>query len=273
MEKFTFTANPIFDTNEIPFDVKEYSRFKFGSKSIARKFGKDLARKFWKQAIRDSGITGQFVVFSSPYNFIQTATGVMKDYFIRYFNECLIDNGFGSVEESKIHRTLSYKTEDYGEMTKEQRLEKISGDRFHIDASFTEGKVLIFIDDVKITGSHEMMVEQMCEKYKLKNKCYFIYFASLNDPSIPATFENDLNYADVKGLLDINSIIRNDEFTPNTRVVKYILNSDPTECKLFFQYQSDKFLENILHLSLGNSYHTVPQYQENIKTLRHLLND
>lgn len=273
MEKVTFSANPIYDTKEIPFCMKEYSQFKFGSKSIARKFGKDLARKFWKQVVRDSGITGPFVVYSSPYNFIPTATGIMKDYFIRYFNECLIDNGLNCVEESKIHRTLSYKTEDYGEMTKEQRLEKISGDRFHIDTAFAEGKILIFIDDVKITGSHELMVEQMCEKYKVKNKCFFIYFASLNDPSIPATFENELNYADVKGLLDINSIIRNDEFIPNTRVVKYILNSPPEECKTFLQYQSHRFLENLLHLALGNSYHTVPEYQNNIITLRQLIND
>lgn len=273
MDKIVFSANPIFDTAEIPFDIKEYSRFKFGSKSIARKFGKDLARKFWRQIIRDNRPDTSIVVFSSPYNFIPTATGIMKDYFIRYFNEYLIDSGMNSVEESKIHRTLSYKVEDYGEMSKEERLEKIGGDRFHIDSQFCQDKILIFIDDVKITGSHELMVEKMCETYQLSNKCYFIYFASLNDPSIPATFENDLNYADVKSLLDINSIIRNDEFIPNTRVIKYILNSKPEDCQTFLQYQSDRFLENILHLSLGNSYHTVPEYQVNIKTLRQLLND
>lgn len=273
MDKISFSANPIYDTEELPFSAEDYSKFKFGSKTIARTFGKDLARKFWKQIIRDSGIKGQLVVYPSPYNFIPTATGIMKDYFVRYFNDYLIGAGLGPVEEAKIHRTLSYKVEDYGEMDAATRLEKIGNDRFHIDSSFVEGKTLIFIDDVKITGSHEKVIEQMCEKYKITNKCYFIYFGELKDPNIPATFENDLNYAFVKNLLDINWIIRNDEFVPNTRVVKYILKSDPDECRTFMQYQSDKFLDNILHLAIGNGYHTVPDYQENLKTLRSLLND
>jgi hypothetical protein len=270
MEKIVFAANEIWDCNEIPFLPEEYSRFKFGSKSIARKFGRDLASKFWKRCIRDSKPSEQIVVYSSPYNFIPTATGIMKDYFIRYLNEYLIDNDMNSVEEGKIHRNTTYR-EDYGQMNAEERLRMIGNDKFYIDAKFAEGKILVFIDDIKITGSHEVMVEKMCTEYAIQNKCYFLYFASLNDPSIPATFENDLNYAQVKTLLDVNWIIRNDEFIPNTRVVKFILNSDPKLCAPFLQYQSDKFLDNLWHLAIGNEYHKIPEYRDNLNLLRSLI--
>lgn len=273
MEKVVFTANEIWDIDEIPFDQVEYSKFKFGSKSIARKYGKDLATKFWKRVIRDSGITEQFVVYSSPYNYIPTATGIMKDYFIRYFNEYLLAKQLPPLEEGRIFRkprTTPY-SEDYGTMDAEQRLKWIGDDRFYVDAEFAKGKVLLFLDDVKITGSHEIQIDKMCEKYGIENKCFFLYFAALKDPSIPAQFENDLNYAFVKNLLDINWILRNDEFIPNTRVVKYILNSNPSECRTFFQYQSERFLDNIWHLAIGNSYHLLEEYKQNLETLKSLL--
>ena len=272
MEKIVFSANEIWDGSEIPFDPIDYSKFKYGSKSIARKFGKDLARKFWKRCIRDSKPTEQIVIYPSPYNFIPTATGIMKDYFIRYLNEYLIDSGMNPVEEGKIHRNTTYR-EDYGKMDAEERMKMIGNDFFYIDVEFAKGKILVFIDDIKITGSHEIMVEKMCNEMGIENTCYFLYYASLNDPTIPATFENDLNYAFVENLLDVNWIIRNDEFIPNTRVVKFILNAPVKEAKPFLQYQSERFLDNIWHLAIGNRYHEIPEYQENLKLLRNLLTD
>lgn len=272
MNKFVFSANKITDSNldNCPFDSIEYSKFKFGSKRVARLFGKQLAERFWLE-FKDLKCKEQIVVFPSPYNFIPTATFILKDYFIRYFNDFLIDAGRLPVEEGKIVRNTTYR-EDYGGLSAEDRMKLIGNDKFHIDSEFVNGKTLIFIDDIRVTGSHERMIDKLVNEYNLTNDCHFIYFASVENSEIPAQIENDLNYAYVKSLFDVNRIIHDEEFIFNTRTVKYILNSNPIECREFLNYQSGKILSNLYHLAIGNSYHLIEEYKTNFNLLREIVN-
>jgi PRTase ComF-like len=50
--------------------------------------------------------------------------------------------------------------------------------------------------------------------------------------------------------------------------VKYILNSEPNSFKIFIQNHSDSFLELLYNMAIGNSYHTIEAYQENLNLLR-----
>ena len=38
---------------------------------------------------------------------------------------------------------------------------------------------LIFLDDIKITGSHEKLINKMISEYALPNDTYFLYYAVL----------------------------------------------------------------------------------------------
>lgn len=272
MNKFVFSANKItsVDLTKCPFDPVKYSKFKFGSKRVARTFGRQLAESFW-ESFKNLECNQQIVVFPSPYNFIPTATFVLKDYFIRYFNDFLIDNGRLPVEEGKIVRNTTYR-EDYGALSGEDRMKLIGNDKFHIDREFVQGKTLIFIDDIRVTGSHERMIDKLATECELTNQCHFIYFASVENSEIPAQIENELNYSYVNSLLDINRIIHDEEFIFNTRTVKYILNSNSDECKEFLNYQSGKILSNMYHLAIGNSYHLIDEYKTNFKLLREIVN-
>lgn len=272
MNKFVFSANKITsaDLTKCPFDPIEYSKFKFGSKRVARTFGRQLAEAFW-ESFRRMDCDEQIVVFPSPYNFIPTATFILKDYFIRYFNDFLIDSGNLPVEEGKIVRNTTYR-EDYGALSGEERMKLIGNDRFHTDKEFVQGKTLIFIDDIRVTGSHERMIDKLANEYELDNECHFIYFASVENSEIPAQIENELNYSYVNSLLDINRIIHDEEFIFNTRTVKFILNSNPDECREFLNYQSGKILSNLYHLAIGNSYHLIDEYKTNFKLLREIVN-
>ena len=272
MNKFVFSANKITSSelHECPFDPVEYSKFKFGSKRVARTFGRQLAEQFW-EIFKNLKCDDQIVVFPSPYNFIPTATFILKDYFIRYFNDFLIDNGRLPVEEGKIVRNTTYR-EDYGALSGEDRMKLIGNDKFHIDREFVHGKTLIFVDDIRVTGSHERMIDKLANEYELNNQCHFIYFASVENSEIPAQIENELNYSYVNSLLDINRIIHDEEFIFNTRTVKFILNSKPDECKEFLNYQSGKILSNLYHLAIGNSYHLIDEYKTNFKLLREIVN-
>lgn len=266
-----FSLHKIFDEGKFPFSPEAYSKFKFGCKETSREFGMALAEAFAWEFIISNKLNKQIVVISSPYCFIPTATFAMKDYFVQRLNQYLIQSGRPVVQETKIHRTITYK-EDYGELSAVERFALIQNDGFAIDTEFIKDKILIFLDDIKITGSHERVISRMLNDLNVDEHCIFAYFAELKNPDIDPKVENYLNYAYVKNLLDLDKIIKNDAFILNTRIVKYMLNSDPNEFKAFINYQNIKLSETIYNLAIGNSYHLIEDYQVNLNYLKQLLN-
>ncbi len=269
-----FAAHIITDDKKMSFSRKDYSWFKYGSKTIARKFGRELAGEFIKSKQFVDIVTKykdkQIVICSSPYQFIPTATFAMKDYFIGKLNEKLIEYGVNSAEECKIYRVCSYLT-DYGSMSVEERHERITGDNFHIDATFLKDKLVIFLDDIKITGAHERRIRKLIADSKLDCDYMFMYFASLENENIDPKIEDKLNLYAISNLLDINYIIRNQEFILNTRVTKFILKSDEDEFKNFINYQSEHFQEVLYRNAIGNGYHKSEQFSNNIECLRKII--
>lgn len=274
MEINRIAAYSFTNENDIQFLPEEYSQFKFGSKTIARKFGHELWAKFIStkhflnivqelQQNKDIRI----IVMSSPYVHIPTATRAMKEYFVRHLNRTLYDYDLKPVLETKIYRESSYKS-DYGAMNKEERLGIMSGDTFRVDAELLQNNICLFLDDIVITGAHEHRICQMLKKYGIENgKNYFLYFAELISENTNPVIENYLNYAYVKNLVRLNKIIENHDFKMNTRVVKYILDAPHDECKAFLNYQSDVVLQNLYHNAIGNQYNNIEDYKENFNLL------
>ena len=267
MIPYTYSLHKINNTADFGFNADEYSRFKFGDDLVAKAFGQSLADGFIKDFLEDSAMSEQIVVISSPYCFIPTATFAMKNYFVYQLNHWLAENNKPVVQEAKIHRTITYK-EDYGELNAEDRLKLIGNDSFQIDKDFLKDKVLFFLDDIKITGSHEKMILKTVKEYGLNNNIFMLYFAELVNGNIHPNIENHLNYHAVKSVSDLNTIIQSGHFCFNTRIVKYILNCDFESFQQFLEQQTDSFLENLYHLSLGNSYHTIDSYAENFNFLK-----
>lgn len=266
----SFSLYKITNEKNLPFNPQDYSKFKFGSKKVARLFGTELAKVFAWEYVLPRKLNKNIVVLSSPYCFIPTATHAMKDYFVRELNEYLIQCGYPVVEETKIHRTITYK-EDYGELSAEERTKLIQNDGFQIDVNFIKDKQLLLLDDVKITGSHERVIERMFNDLGINPDRIFIYFAELCNANINPKIENAINYAFVQNLLDLDKIIKNDEFILNTRIVKYILNYNHEEFVSFITYQKIKLVESIYHAAIGNSYHLIPEYTKNLYYIKKLI--
>ena len=245
---------------------QDYSRFKHGSKSIARKFGRQLAQKISDECVfcdKES-----LVFYPAPYLNIPTASSALKDYLLSYLSRDFLDKN-QSVKQGKIHRLYSY-DDDYGKMSAEERDQAISSDIFSIDKNFfSEKDTLVFIDDIKITGSHEKRIKELLEREQIQNEVVFIYLFEYTG-SDPVT-EHKLNHYIVNNLLDINDIIRNDKFIFNTRVVKFILKSQPQDFINFISYQSDVFQESLFHYSILNEYHKNPKYTMNFDILKNLI--
>lgn len=252
----------------IPFEPSDYSKFKYGSKSIARKFGRELGRML----ARRLPIDRQIVVIPAPYNFIPTATFALKDYVIAELNKHLIERGMSSpIQEAKIFRPASYNT-DYGNMSLEERRSAIGSEQFHVDKEFLQGKLTLFLDDIRVTGAHEERIVEMIERLDLQCDCEFVYFANVDQSAaVDPKIENFLNLYSMRSLLDLDKIIKNDEFIFNTRNVKFILHAGHEEFKNFINYQRKKFRETLYSNLLGNGYHMEDKYVSNVSYLKELL--
>jgi hypothetical protein len=191
----------------------------------------------------------------------------MKNHFVCRLNRWLAGHGYPVVQETKVHRTITYK-EDYGELDAEQRINLIGNDSFHIDKDFLVSKTLLFLDDIKITGSHERMIMKMVDEYGLQNDIYMLYFAELVNKNIHPNIENYLNYHHVKNMYHLNDIIKGNDFCINTRIVKYILNYDHESFCIFIQDQGSNFINLLYDMALGNGYHTIEAYTPNLNFIK-----
>jgi hypothetical protein len=264
---FHFSLHQVQTTDKFGFVPEEYSKFKHGAENIARQYGYALADSFIARCFSAHYNGEPIVVLSSAYSHIPTASFYMKNHFVDKLNDYLFSKGYTVVEESKIYRTVSYR-EDYGEMSAEERYNLIKGDTFYIDKNFVDGKLLIFLDDIKITGTHEQIILNMLNQYALFNTCYMLYFAELIDKSIHPNIENRLNYAYVKSLDEIEAIIKNEQFRFNTRVVKLILNSQARLFDTFIEKQDMQFIRELYYLAIGNEYFKFPKYLRNLTQLK-----
>ena len=265
-----YSAFKVLDSQCSDFPAEKYSKFKFGSTDIAREFGYALADGFINQQFKYSYDGKPIVVFPSAYSHIPTASYFMTIHFIDKLNQFMYQNGYSPVEIGKIHRSVTYR-EDYGEMNAEQRYDLIKGDKFHIDVDLLKGKTLIFIDDIKITGTHERIIVKMLDDFEIQNHCYMLYYAELSDSSICPKVENFLNHKIVKNISDLNTIVKGDDFKFNTRIVKYILNSNQEQCVEFLKCQSKCFIDRLYNNALGNEYYKFPEYMTNLLEIEKLV--
>jgi hypothetical protein len=276
MKIFTFSAQQFENRHNLGFSLDKYSSFKYGDKSVAREFGYELGRKFSQSAVYHTLqneldlYETPIIVSSAPYKFIPTASFALKDYFVHEFNRSHTIKFGKSIEDIKIFRQHSYH-DDYGAMTKEDRDKAITSEDFYIDEHFIRNKILFFIDDIKITGSHQSRIEKLLQSINFEGHIVFLFYAELIGTE-PPHIENYLNLYAIHDLRDINKIIREGEFLFNTRVVKFILHANPIDFETFIGFQSMRFNETLLHYAIGNEYFKEPLYQTNLKTLLLFLN-
>lgn len=272
IKKMHFSAFKFDAMNNLGFSAKEYSRMKHGSKDISRKFGNLLATKLLCSpefiGMMPEILGKEIVVCSAPWKNIGVASTHIKDYFLQTFNPIWGETNPPLID-LKVYRGHSYDS-DYGSLNAEDRAAAISSDDFHIDKDFIKDKILFFIDDVKITGGHESRIDTLLENAGFEGTVVYLYFAEYLGDGNP-NIENELNYAFVNSLRNINWIIKNEDFMFNTRVVKFILASDTNDFRNFIDFQADDWLKNLRKEATGNNYHNIDKYKPNYAYLKSIL--
>ncbi len=169
MTRFPFSLYTFSGKNDLNFCQTQYSQLKYGSDIAARKFGKDLAEKFFEQHY-DKLLSNHCVVIPSPYNHVQNAASVLTKHFVNRLNQLLVGVNGNVVEATIIHRKVNY-TMDYGFLQQDQREHLINNDAFYFNEQFIKDKFLIFVDDIKITGAHERRMIRLLNDTNSQNDC------------------------------------------------------------------------------------------------------
>lgn len=259
-----FAAHSFTNYEDTPFDVKDYSRLKFGCDATAKKFGYQLAESFFN-AHADKLLANQCVVIPSPYNFVKNAATVMTLHFVDRINELCVEANGRHVEYCTIARKVSY-TADYGFLSKEKRKGLINQDTFYINREQMRGKLLIFIDDVRITGAHEEKLVDVLQTRKLKNDAMFLYFAEYfgDQPEIEAK----LNFSAVQTPQDYIELTKTEDHHLIVRPIKYLLSQEVNNFVVLLGQLDLKFLKKLYSAALAEGYYKIPQYQGNMTALK-----
>lgn len=262
-------AHQFSSMENLPFAAEDYSKLKFGSDAVARRFGKELAFKFFAEHAAEL-LTQNCVVIPSPYNFVENAATVMARHFTNELNHLLVNANGTNVEWSIIHRKVSY-TNDYGFLTKDKRRELIDNDLFFLNKEFLEGKTLIFVDDVCITGTHEDKLIEILDKNRLTNRTFFAYFGKYEKGEVGADIEAQLNFAGIQHVSDFVQLSKQPDHHLIVRPIKFMLSQKPEVFRAVIKDLDDSFARKMYYGCVGEGYNRIPKYQDNFQQLMHHL--
>jgi FMN phosphatase YigB (HAD superfamily) len=267
------------DIKTISFSPEEYSKFKFGSYSLAKKFGVDLF-EYFKAFHFDKLVCNhrKIIVYSSPYMQIPTSSYYLTHTFYMAFREHLASKRIETIklEFGKIERCQTY-TDDYGALTAEERFSLIKNDTYKLITVPAKDDLCIFIDDISITGTHQRVVEHLLYSSGIETNSFFLYFAKLSNSDICPSFENYLNYQFINEFSKLFELFTSDDYRITTRTTKYILSQKVEDHNklITFLIKNEKFeiWSELITMSYANEYNKIELYQQNLYNLESSLKE
>lgn len=260
------------------FDVEEYSRMKFGSDRVAKIFGYQLADAFFKT--HQGLLTEQCVVIPAPSTVVPVAATLLARHFMNRLNETIIaieDERLNPVSWSMVHRNISY-NHDYHFLNKEERASILEADEIFFNWDYLDGKVLLFIDDVRITGAHEEKLNrfltqrafigsQVGEMLEYPAGWKFVTFAEYVGDD--AKIESVLNYSKIKNAEDVARLSHEPLYQVTTRAIRLLLEDETQDFKQILPLIARHQLEPFYFAAISKGYHA--QYPENFTRLANFL--
>jgi|TARA_B110000240_G_scaffold193611_1_gene239717 hypothetical protein len=266
-----YAPHEINNADKITFDVSDYSKFKYGDYEISKRYGTELFDYFYNNILGNIK-TKRIIVYSSPYAFIPTASYHMTDSFYSLLQENIGKlNRVKEIEFGKINRMQTY-IADYGSMNAKERYDLIKNDTYELLKLPNENATLLFLDDISITGTHQIVIEGILKELGIMNDSIFLYYAKLNDQNIPATIENILNYSFVKSYKELLKVVLAPQFRNTTRTTKFLLGLPVVEFEAFIRHLNFKNKMEILldfyNGAIKNGYDSIPEFKCNLDRMQ-----
>lgn len=264
MHPLKFSAHTFSDVATADFDIAAYSKMKFGSDQAARIIGDDLANRFHE---RHQQVLNQMrcVIVPAPGNIVPVASTLMSLHFMNRVNHLLAKRGGPTVDFTVIHRNLSYQ-DDYHFLDAETRRRLLAGDEIYMNRDFVKDKMLIFIDDVVITGAHEEKLARFLRDHGLENPHAFVSYARYqgDDPTIEARLNHNLikTGACVFDLAEAEA-----DHRVTTRAIRLILEMDAPTLVRKLKQANQRTIEAAYHAAINKGYHEKAAYRENYSLL------
>jgi FMN phosphatase YigB (HAD superfamily) len=258
------------------FDLISYSKFKYGDGKVAKEYGHQLAKKFISAnpEIFSTNDNIDLVITTSPYkSIVKGSSGIVKG-FKNYINQYLFMMGKNSVVDITILKKEMFQG-DYGSFSDEERKSLMNKNDLSIMEGFIKNKIIVLIDDARITGSHENNLVSFLKNKNIK-EAYFLYVADMenNFATLHPDIESVMNHGWVDGLDKLLEIISSGDFILNARVCKFILsNKDESELACFLGRLNDLVLYDLYNGIVGDGYSGMPMYKSNFEILTRILEE
>lgn len=185
---------------------------------------------------------------------------------------------FPPCQEAHIKREANF-YEDFGQMSALQRAASLDRDTFSLATAVPPEKMMIYLDDVRITGTHERKMLSVLKQYQLQQQqqqqkrvvvneaIWVVYFAELVDSSLDPTLENLLNYYAFSSLDEIAKLPRTGHFVLNARFTKHLLSQDGRNFAAFLDSQDRDFRRRLYHAARADRWDQMPKFQKNLALL------
>lgn len=259
-----FAVHDFKDIDTTLFNPRDYSELKFGSDRVARLFGYQMGNKFYSK-YRDILINNRCVIIPSAFNVVEIAATILARHFNNRLNDFLCLEGHRIVDWTTMHRSMSY-IADYCLMPKEERKLMLNGDKLYINRDFIEGKVLIFVDDITITGTHEDKINDFLEELGLTNQHIFCYYARYQGNV--TEIEYQLNHAGINTIDDYVKLVSDPNHHIVVRAVRFLLDQPLEDLALALERLDDKFIDKLYFACLAKEYDKIAGYRAGFELIR-----
>jgi hypothetical protein len=264
------SAHKITTDKEFSFDPTIYSKFKYGCVSSTVAMAEELVRTFL-QYDRKYNLIDQdteLVIIPYAYRSIPSAATFLAENVKTILNWHLHNIGMNPVSSTKMHRQVVCEP-DYGKLSQEERENVLSKEILSLNEEVIKNKFVLFVDDIRVTGAHERVVQKMVNKYS--HTAYMHLYYAEAAPSIPPHVEDILNKYAIKHLNNLIEILEGKHYL-SARMVKEILRMEERLFNRFLEATNNiDLFTNIVNQSIAEGYDKLPSFKHNFNHLKNIL--
>ncbi len=242
------------DEHGLAFDMRSYSRFKYGNASIGHQYGVRLAESFIDLYPAVAGSNEKIVVAGPSYKYLGTASQGISRAFSFVLNAFRVAKGLEPVYQLHVIRS-SVGNDTYAMGDAAYRALHLASNEYHIDRELVEDSTFIFIDDVNVTGATEDRTLQrtmLCRPTAI----YSLHVAQIDsrEAMSNAAIENVMNKTIPVTLSALDELIKEGNFRLNSRVFRTIMEwSQLDELERFLLLRTDRDLIEMYDALVGGT--------------------
>lgn len=213
--------------------LDEYSEFKFGNGEVGEKYGLMLGRLVLQGNQPETLLDESHVyIASSAYRVAPPASETLVHPFVDSANASAVEAGsLTQFERFKISKARMA-TDNYAAMTFEERSMTIQNDLELPKGLDLEGKKVVILDDIRVTGLREAALKLLLENAGVSHTSFYYILNAPEGRKYPQT-EAVININSVRTIEDVLELAQKPGFVPNVRMCKFLLSQSIADIEHF----------------------------------------